>query len=605
MLRPVLLSALLVACATMPTPAVEAPPASPIRAIADAYWEFQMERAPTWATYLGDRRFDDRLPDLSDATHERQLARLRELKAQVEATSSMGLTPQDAVTRDVLLWTLQDELDGEVCRTRLWDINQLDGYQALLPLLPDYHSIETRKNADDLVVRYKKMLRLFGEHIANLQKGLTMGITAPDVVVKRVIEQLTETLKVPAEKSSFMRAADRLPPTWPQADRDAVRTAMLQAVQGSAYPGLKAYLQFLKTTYLPAARPAVGVSANPDGPRCYAYRIRHSTTLDRDPKALADLGTKELAAIQVQMKAISKSMGGTDDLVAFIAQLKADKSQYVATREGLLDAHRKILERATAALPKAFGLLPARPPEVKPIEEYREREAVAAYYYAGPDDGSRPAIYYVNTYKPETRPLYDAEALAFHEAVPGHHLQISVAQNQKALPHFRREMGPDAYVEGWALYAERLSDEMGLYSSPAARFGMLNLEAWRACRLVIDTGMHAFGWTRQQAIDFLTKNTALPEPEAVNEVDRYIADPGQALAYKVGQLEIVALRDEAKKRLGDRFDLRAFHDRFLEVGAVPLPIARKWMTDWLDGAARLTPMAAPSTGVPPPAAPPY
>ncbi len=576
-------SLLLAACATTaPAPDEAKAAVSPVGAVAEAYWELQLQRAPMFATYHGDRRFDDRLPDLSDVEHERELARLHELQTQLAATPSTGLSPQDELTREVLAWSLQDELDAEVCHRRLWNIDQLEGYQVTLGLLPDFHSIASKKNADDLVARYKKTLRLFSEHIANLQKGLREGITAPQSGVTRVIEQLAEMLKVPPEKSTFMRAADELPKEWPQADRDAVRTAMLQAVQVSVYPGLKAYYQFLKTAYLPQARPSAGVSSNPDGPRCYQYLIRHHTTLDRDPKTLADLGQKQLDAIHEQMKVIAKQVSGSDDMAAFMSSLKSNKEQYLTSRDALLDYHRKIVARATAALPQAFGRLPSPKLEVKPIEEFREKESPAAFYYPGSDDGSRPAIYYVNTYKPETRPLYDAEALAFHEAVPGHHLQISVAQGLKDLPSFRRSEGPSAYIEGWGLYAEQLANEMGLYSSPAARFGMLNLDAWRACRLVVDTGMHAFGWTRQQAIDFMVKNTALPEAEATNEVDRYIEWPGQALAYKVGELEILDMREDAKKRLAGKFDLRAFHDRFLESGPVPLSIAHRWMDQWLD-----------------------
>ncbi|HYF00676.1 MAG TPA: DUF885 domain-containing protein, partial [Planctomycetota bacterium] len=335
-------------------------------------------------------------------------------------------------------------------------------------------------------------------------------------------------------------------------------------------------LRFLEEEYLPKARTRdLGLGALPGGPAAYAFRIRHHTTLPLSAEEIHRIGLEELRSIQAEMKRIA---GG--DLPSFFATLKADPKNFFSSREELLSTARRDLEACRAALPKWFGRLPRTDCEVKAIEDYREKDSVAAFYYPPDEKLTRKGIYYANTYQPEKRPRFNLRALTVHEAVPGHHLQIALAMEIEGLPRFRRQAGFTAYVEGWGLYSERLADEMGLYEDDLQRFGMLTYQAWRACRLVVDTGLHALGWTREQAVRFFMDNVALTEAEVLNEVDRYLIWPGQALAYMIGKREILALREEARRRLGGRFDIRAFHDLVLRNGAVPLPTLRRLVEAW-------------------------
>ncbi|MEZ4273254.1 MAG: DUF885 domain-containing protein [Myxococcota bacterium] len=351
----------------------------------------------------------------------------------------------------------------------------------------------------------------------------------------------------------------------------------MNLIQGSIRPALKNYLEFLTVTYLPKARSEVGVSNNPAGAACYQAQIRYHTDVNKTADEIHRIGIEELARLRSQMLTLAESEG-YGSIGDYFAALKEDKSQYVQNRQQLVDHNRALVDKATDALPQAFGILPKAPIEVTPIESFREKDAPAAYYYSAADDGTRPAQYFINTYKPETRPLYNMEALAYHEAVPGHHLQIAIAQALR-MPDIRRHTHFTSYVEGWALYAELVADELGLYSSAATKLGMLNYQAWRAARLVVDTGMHALGWTRQQAIDFMKDKLVLPESEIVNEIDRYIIWPGQALAYMMGRMEIQALRRTVEAKQGSTFDRRKFHDVVLENGAVPLGVLRELVSD--------------------------
>lgn len=368
-----------------------------------------------------------------------------------------------------------------------------------------------------------------------------------------------------------MAAARRLPNPL----KDKYLSKFVTAVQGQAYAGYETYLNFLKNEYLVRARKEhIGLSSLPSGMDAYRFQIRAHTTLDRAPEELHKLGLKEVAGLREEMSQIAKTLGHDGDLKTFIEKLRMDPAMFFETREEMLVDARGLVARAQAKLTEAFGLLPKTALDVKPIESHKEKNDVAARYYSPPDDLSRPGIYFINTYEPKTRARYKTASLAFHEGVPGHHLQIAIALEQRGLPAFRRNGGFNAYVEGWALYSERLADELGLYPSDLARFGMLSDQTWRAVRLVVDTGLHAKDWTRQQAIDYMKDNLAMSEDEIVKEVDRYTIWPGQALSYKVGQLEIFALREESKQLLGAKFDLKRFHDKVLKNGALPLPALR-------------------------------
>jgi uncharacterized protein (DUF885 family) len=468
-----------------------------------------------------------------------------------------------------------------VCRFPWWNVNPLDGIQETLAELPQTHGISRPEHARTLAVRYLKAGVMLDQHIDNLRRGMKKGYLAPKVAVEHVIAELEAMLNEPPEASAFISLA-QLPEDWRDEDKLEVRKHLAEAVRSGLYPALQRYLSFLKDEYLSSARDAVGVSANKDGQDCYAARTKALTGFELSPEEIHRIGAAELEKNEAQMREVAQRLIGSDDVHALKEKLRTDAKEHVAQPRELIEYDRLLVERAETVLPKLIGHLPSRRVEVKPLEAFREKNAPAAYYEEGAWDGSRPGSYYVNTYDTPHRLLFQREALAFHEAVPGHHVQLTLAQEVRGVPAFRKEVGQSAFVEGWAHYAELLADEQGLYSGDEARFGMLSDQALRAARLVVDTGLHAQGWTREQAIQFLEEHTAESPDECARETDRYIVWPAQALAYKLGQLEILKLRAEAKEALGPRFDLRAFHDAVLANGAVPLPVLRRLIGQWTE-----------------------
>ncbi len=556
------------------TAAPEPPPApgppkdlnEAIDRMAASFWNETMRHSPTWATYLGDRTRDAELTLPTPAELDRHHTKLAGLEAGLRRIDRTKLDARRALVADVLADTIGRALDKTVCETWRWEVDQLGGPQVGFAQLPEFHTIKTEAQARALVTRYERLGLYFDAHVANLRSGLKAGMVSPKLNVERVVKQLEAQLAKPVAETPYAKPL-KIEPEPYTGFRDALTTAISKHIRR----GLKAYLDFLRGELLPKARDVVGVSAMPHGKVCYAAAIRYYTGLAKTPDEIHAIGLAEVERIGKEMAKIAR----TKALPRYLTKLKSRPDQHKDSREALLEYNRALLKRALAALPKAFGRLPKTKVELKQIEAFREADAPAAYYYSAPDDGSRPGYYYLNTYKPETRLLYKMPALAYHEAVPGHHLQIALANENKGLPAFMQRMGQTAFVEGWALYAEKLAGELGLYHTPEETVGALTYEMWRAVRLVVDTGMHAKGWSRQQAIDYLTQHTGHDEGEVKNEIDRYIIWPGQALAYKLGQLEISRLRAEAEARMGDRFDLKAFHDRLLENGAVPLPVARR------------------------------
>ena len=541
----------------------------------DAYWQWVLATEPTWATYLGDPRYNDQLPRIGPADVERQLGELRALRAQVGAVDAAGLDDEGRVTRSILEHLIASQIQERELKFHQWNIDQMFGPQVWLLELLNYHPFRIEKDVLDLIVRFQSFPAYIDGHLANLREGLEQGRIAPRVAVTRVAGQLEALLATPPEKSPLAIALEKRPAAAAPLD-----ARVLEAIRDSVYPAYAKYLAFLKSDYGSRAREEVGVWATAGGDAAYAFRVRHHTTTNLTPDQLHEIGREELRSILGEMEAIARKLGHAGDVKSFFAKLMADRANFWASREEILAHFERILDKCSAVLPKAFGLLPKTRCIVKAIEEYREKDCVAAFYYQPPEDLSRPGIFYANTYQPQTRLKCNNAALTVHEAVPGHHLQIAISVEMKGLPPFRRHSSFTAFVEGWALYTERLADEMGLYENDLERFGMLTYQAWRACRLVVDTGLHSKKWTRQQAIDFFKSNIALGDTEIVNEVDRYIIWPGQALAYKVGQREISRLRAEAKKALGAAFDLRGFHDEVLRHGALPLTTLEETVRRW-------------------------
>ena len=554
-----------------------------LRALADRFWDDFLETYPTWATVIGDRRFDDRLEDLSPAANDARITWLDGVATAARAIQPDRLTPLERVTRQMLI----DEASGHAAglRTGLhdWTVDPLSGPTVSLLDLVDYQQVATPEDGRKLVARYRAIGDYLDQEGSNLVRAAGEGRVAVTAPVTRMLDVLDKLSEEPAESWKLVEPAAAAHDDWSEADRSTFRDEVLAAVREVVIPAFARYRATIERDIGPHARSAdqPGLVHLPGGTEAYRDWVRVHTTLDLEPEAIHRTGLAEIERIDAEFVELGRRVLGTTDLQSTLAALRDDPRLRFETADEVFETAKRSLARATGAVTDWFGRVPGAACVVVPVPSHSEAHQTIAYYSWPAMDGSRPGRYYINLHAPETRPRYEAEALAFHEAVPGHHLQIAIAQELPDLPAFQRMLGSTAFAEGWGLYTERLSDEMGLYTSDMDRFGILSFDAWRAGRLVVDTGMHALGWTRQQAIDFLKGHSALGENNIANEVDRYIVWPGQALAYKIGQLEILRLRDEAKARLGAGFDIKAFHDTVLGSGAVSLPALRGLVEAWI------------------------
>lgn len=557
--------------------------ATELASLAAEYWEERMRADPLEATLMGDRRYDDRMPDLSDEAHAREVARLGALRRRVEAVHPDRLDDGDRVTRGALLGELATDLAVRDCRLYEWAVDPRDGPAVLFLNLARLQTVTTPEQGRALVARWNKLPADLDARLALLRKAAAAGKVTSVRAVRRVLGQLDELLRTPPAETVLAHPAAVPHPDWPAAEREAFRSGVLAAVRDGILPAFARTREALHKEVLPLARgdDRPGLVHVPDGPRCYEEMIRVHTSLALGADEIHRIGLEEVGRIRDELRALGARAFGTSDLPEIQRRLRGDPALFFRTRDEVEATAEAALRRAEAAMPRWFGRLPRTPCVVKRVEPYEEKDTTIAYYRQPAVDGSRPGSYYINTYAPETRPRYEAEVLAFHESVPGHHTQIARAQELTGLPEFRKHLGPTAYVEGWALYTERLANEMGLYSGDLDRIGMLSFDAWRASRLVVDTGLHAKGWSRGQAVAFMRDNTALAENNIENEVDRYIGWPAQALAYKLGQREIQALRQEAERRMGGAFDVRGFHDVILDQGAIALPVLRQQVERWI------------------------
>lgn len=551
---------------------------------ADA-WEAKLARNPVWAGELGDPRYLGKLPDRSlSATraHERTLRRFLERAEDIPMTS---LADQDRIT----LKLLYDRWQAELSEIELgidvdsWNLEPRSGVHVnFLSLAPD-QPIGTRSERAALVDRWKAMSTAIQRKIDNLARGIEAGRVTSHTACVRVMEQLDALLQTPVEDSPLARPGGE-GDADPLSEVDlGTKIEVLRLVRNDIYPAFRRYRAFLEEKVLPRARDDdhPGVMWVPSGAEYYQLAVKRHTSLELSPREIHDFGLAEVERIRAEMSLLGDRVFQTRDVPEIQRRLRTDPALHFTTREEVRAKAEESLERSTQIVASAFGIHPRAGCVVVPVPEHEAPHTTIGYYRAPAADGSRPGRYYINTYAPETRTRYEAEVLAYHEAIPGHHLQIAIANELEGLPLVRRYESCTAFVEGWALYTERLSDELGLYSGDVDRLGVLSFDAWRACRLVVDTGIHAFGWTRQQAIDYMTENTLLAVNNIENEVDRYIAWPGQALAYKLGQREILALRAEAEAALGDEFDLPSFHDRVLENGGVTLAVLRNHVERWI------------------------
>ena len=568
----------------MPRSSMPAPATSndlSLDSLAAEYWEGRMQADPIEATLLGDRRFDDRMPDQTPEGHLRDIQRLQALLARVNALPAPS--GRDRVTWGALRGEIESDLALRNCHLHEWSVDPRDGPQVLFLNLANLQTVTTPEHARGLVGRWQKMGPDLDGRIANLRRGLSAGKVATRGSVERVLRQLDDLLASPTADWVLAAPGKASHPGWSDAERAALAGGITTAVEQGIRPAFARYREVLRSEILPRSRPdeAVGLGHVPGGPACYESLIKVHTSLVMAPDEIHRIGLEEVARVRAEMTTLGAKLFGTADLAAVQHKLRSDPALFFRTREEVEAKAEQALRRAEAVMPKWFGHLPKTPCVVKRVEAYEEKDTTIAYYRQPTVDGSRPGTYYINTFAPTTRPRYEAEVLAFHESVPGHHTQIAIAMEMTGLPEFRKHLGPTSFVEGWALYTERLTDEMGLYSADLDRMGKLSFDAWRASRLVVDTGIHVKGWSRQQAIKYMLENTALASNNIENEVDRYIGWPGQALAYKIGQREIQKLRHEAEAALGARFDIRGFHDRVLANGAISLPVLRDQVEDWV------------------------
>jgi len=552
-----------------------APAADALRQLADEYWEGVLRRNPVLATFLGDYRYNDRLPDVGARRRAEEEADLRAVLSGLQPLAAGPFDIEDRITWDMLRLAVQTGLDALRLRLDEMSVDQMDGPQVWLLELLNWHPTDTPEHVQQLIARYRAFDRYMDQYLDALRDGIKDARTAPTIAVERVIAQLRALLGTPFDESPLLSPAA----TQPEPLARGLREAVVEVV----YPAFQRMLDFLADYLTRHARRDPGVWAVADGDEIYSLLARQHTTTELSPDELHQMGADDLAEIHREMRAIMNRRGApATSLRGFTEQLTRDPANLPSGRDELIQIAEQLLATAGAALPRAFGRLPRMPIVVKPIEPYRERDAPAAFYFQGSEDGSRPGIFYINTFEPSARPKHTLPALAFHEGVPGHHLQVALAQEAADLPAFRRLSAGwlgNAFVEGWALYTERLADELGLYADELARYGMLGYQAWRACRLVVDTGLHHLRWSRERAIEFFLENVGLTERETFNEVDRYIVWPGQALAYKVGQREIERLRSQQQAALGPRFDLRTFHDDLLRHAAVSLSTLPLLITD--------------------------
>lgn len=556
--------------------------AARLAALAATYWEVTMEAQPVWATIVGDRRFDDRLDDPTPAGRAAHRSRLEGLAAEVAAIGADGLAGEDRVTRSALIAQIGSDLAADAAGVDEWSVDPLEGPHIGALNLEAIQRVDTPDQAEAMVARWQALGPWLDAHGANLRRELAAGRVAVASPIDKTLDELEQTLSAPLEDLPFLAPLAVERPTWTDDQRRAFDAGLREAVRDEILPALERYRAIVRDEIRPAARPddRPGLCHVAGGGEAYDRLIEVHTSLAMPAREIHAIGLAEVERIDAELAELGARVLGTADLPGIRQRLRSDPALHFTTREDVFAKADSALARAREAIPAWFGILPRAECEVVAMAAHEESHSTIAYYRQPATDGSRPGRYYINTSAPETRPRYEAEALAYHEAIPGHHLQLAIGQELTGLPEFRRHTGPTAYFEGWGLYTERLSDEMGMYTSDLDRIGVLSFDGWRASRLVVDTGMHALGWTRQQAIDFMVDHSVLARNNIVNEVDRYIVWPGQALAYKIGQREILRVRTEAMAALGSRFDIRAFHDAVLGHGAVGLATLAEIVEEW-------------------------
>jgi uncharacterized protein (DUF885 family) len=568
-------------CTNTTDSAPSAPAARELQALLDSAWEFEVREDPLFATGTGDKRFDNRLPVVTLADEARRAEARRTYLSRAEALDTTGLTEQERITRAMLARQLRDRVGEFDYGAHFIPFTADDGFHIAFARLPGDMSFTEVRDYENYITRMRAFPAYVEQQLAILREGMRLGYSMPRIVLEGYDVTMASHIVSEAEQSLFWRPFIEFPPSVTEADRTRLLAEGRSAIMDSITAGYRSLLSYMTGEYMPNARASIGASDLPDGRDFYRHRVRLFTTLDVTPEQVHERGRAEVARIRAEMEQIIRETGFQGDFAAFLQFLRTDPRFYARTPQQLLERAAWIAKKMDGALPSLFRTLPRLPYGVAPVPDHLAPKYTGGRYVPAPPGGTTAGFYWVNTYNLSSRPLYVLESLTLHEAVPGHHMQYALARELEAMPNVRRFARLSAFSEGWGLYSERLGLEAGFYTDPYSNFGRLTYEMWRACRLVVDTGMHFMGWTREQAMDYLASNTALSLHEVRTETDRYISWPGQALAYKMGELTIRGLRAEAEQQLGQRFDIRDFHDAVLRSGPLPLDVLEAQVRGWI------------------------
>jgi len=551
-----------------------------LNALFHDYWEDRLKHDPEFASEIGDLRYNDQVSDYSVAAYNDEIAREQRFELRVAAIDPTGFTDQEKISQDLLL--RQFDLDQEAAEFKEWEmpVNQMGGIYADYPQIVAELSFNTVKDYDDWIARMHAIPHAFDQVTTNMSIGMDDHRVPPKYLLQKTLDQVKQLASQKPEDSPLALPLKKFPASISASEQARIKSEMLDAISKEVLPAYLRFARFLEVSYIPAGRDLPGITALPDGAKYYQFLIKRTTTTNLTAAQIHQIGLDEVGKDEAEMLAIAQKLG-FKDLASFRASLKTNPDEHPASADALIAAYKGYLGPMQAKLPQLFGTLPKAPFEVTSVPDYLAKTAPPAYYESGTPDGSRPGRLFIDTYDATHRNLYGVESIAYHEGIPGHHLQISIAQEMTGIPEFRKFEGYTAYVEGWAFYSEHLGKDVGLYQDPYSDYGRLENDVWRAIRLVVDTGVHSQGWTREQMVQYFRDHSNIDEPSIQSEVDRYIAWPSQALAYKIGQLKILELRDRAKKALGDKFDIRAFHDQVIDSGALPLDVLDQRIDAWI------------------------
>jgi uncharacterized protein (DUF885 family) len=544
------------------------------------YWEQTLKDSPELASALGDKRYDDQLSDYSAAAYNARLERHLHYLEQLGAIDSNGLSEQTGLSKDLLVRQIIEE--QEEARFKPWEmpVTQLSGLHLSLPQLVPQLILESPEDYDHYIERLKKIPTAFGQITDDMMAGMDDKRVPPKYLLEKVLVQVNRLAEQKPEDSPFALPLKKFPASIPAAKQPQIRQQVLDVIAKQVQPAYARFGRFLSAQYIPNGRAEPGISSVPDGAAYYRFLVRQSTTIDLTPEQIHKIGEQQVTEDEAQMLAIAKQLG-FPDLKALRASIPTNPKLHPASADALIATYRGYIDGMRPKLPQLFGRLPKAPLDIRAVPEFMAKDQAPAYYEQGTPDGKRPGVFFVNTYDYAHRSLTTAETVAYHEGLPGHHLQISIAQELTDVPEFRKQSYYTAYTEGWGLYAEHLGKDAGFFTDPYSDYGRLEGDIWRAIRLVVDTGVHSEHWTRQQMVDYFHEHSSIDEPSVQAEVDRYIVWPSQALGYKIGQLKFLELRARAQKELGPRFDMRAFHDLIIDSGALPLDVVERRVNAWI------------------------